>query len=229
MGEHLSKAMQRRQLGRVEIVHELELEHNPKKRTNWIEVPQNQNVPRRVGCMAIAKNLFDKQLCPTIGVGRRQTCFLSQREHFWLAIDSGRRRKYKAFHISSPKLFQKVYRATDIAVIVHKGLCERFTDSLETSKVNAGVNLREFIQYCNIKSMASRMRKFPTISEIRSTDFELTLFQALFVSKVALPELKPLRVALSESFNSFQTFLRGVVQVIDHNDLVLFIRNIEQF
>ena len=110
-------------------------------RTDRIEITQYGYAPLRIGNADICENTLDNQFRFSVRVCSGKREILTDRHTFGLAVYGCRRAEHNQLDIVLCHNLAKYQCSGKIVVIISYRLSNRFTDSLETRKVNDRVNI----------------------------------------------------------------------------------------
>ena len=65
--------------------------------SHGIEIAQNRDIERIVSLIKVAQNIFDKQFCPSVRIGRGKREILFDRNGMRVSVNGRRRGEYKIF------------------------------------------------------------------------------------------------------------------------------------
>ena len=123
-------------------------------RTNWIEVSKQNHIPFRICLLHIHHDLFNHALGLTVRIGALSLrAFLCNRNHCRIAVNRRRGRENNIFAAMLAHHIQQNKRTGDIVFIIFQWFLYRFTDCLESCKMNAAIKCVVFHHLCQAFSV----------------------------------------------------------------------------
>ena len=105
-----------------------------------VKVPQENDVPFRIGGMEVCQHLFNHPFGPSIRIGRRALrAFLGDWNKCRISVDGGRGAEYNIFYLMIFHTVHQIKCSSQAVVVVLYGFLHRFANCLQPGKMNHGI------------------------------------------------------------------------------------------